>query len=83
MNDSEKLEKKIKKLVKELNINIVYLNKHIEFFQIDNNNLYNIINKIDELSLDINKIDNSKEIELNNKEIELKNKEIELLKILQ
>ena len=96
INNSEKLEKKIKQLVKDLNINITY-NNHIEIFQIDNNNLYNIIEKIDELSLKINKINNSnqikenndklilelknKELELKNKELELKNKEIELLKL--
>jgi len=52
MNNSGKLENKIKNLTKELNINIIY-NKHIEFFQIDNNNLSNMINKIDELALKI------------------------------
>jgi len=65
MNDSGKLENKVKKLMKDIKINITY-DKHIEFFQIENNNLPNIINKIDELSLKINKdnINNSKEIEV-------------------
>ena len=52
MNYSKDMENKIKKFVKSININIQY-GKHIEFFQIDYNNLNNIINKIDKFKLDI------------------------------
>ena len=84
MNEAINLETKIKKLTKSLNINIVY-NNHIEIFKIDNNNLQNIIKKIDELSLTIiNK--NSIIIEDNNiiiekektKQLELENENLKL-----
>jgi prophage antirepressor-like protein len=52
INDAIKLENKIKILVKTLNINIIY-NTHVEIFNVDNNNLQNLIKKIDELSLKI------------------------------
>ena len=52
MNATISLENKIKALTKSLNINRIY-NTHIEIFEVDNNNLQNIINKIDELSLNI------------------------------
>ena len=60
MNFSKYMENKIKIFVsyaegyKSININIQY-GKHLqeEFFQIDNNNLNNIINKIDKFKLDI------------------------------
>jgi len=58
MNLSKEMENKIKKFTKSININIQY-GKHIEFFEIDDNNLNDIIKKIDNLSFNINKdIDN-------------------------
>jgi prophage antirepressor-like protein len=68
MNEAIKLENKIKTLVKTLNINTVY-NTHIEIFEVDNNNLQNLIKKIDELSLKINKNQNNKYIDLINENI--------------
>ena len=62
MNESIKLENKIKILVKTLNINIVY-NSHIEIFEVDNYNLHKLIKKIDELSLNINNNQN-KDLEI-------------------
>jgi prophage antirepressor-like protein len=52
MNEAIKLENKIKTLIKTLNINTVY-NTHVEIFKVDNNNLQNLIKKIDELSFKI------------------------------
>ena len=52
MNLSKEMENKIKNFVKSININIQY-GKHIEFLQIDNNNLNNIIFKINKFKLDI------------------------------
>jgi hypothetical protein len=60
--ESIKLENKIKTLVKTLKINTVY-NTHIEIFEVDNNNLQNLIKKIDELSIKTNKIKNNKYFE--------------------
>jgi hypothetical protein len=54
INESLLLEKKIKTLVKILNINKIY-NNHIEIFEVDNINLNKVINKIDEIKLNINK----------------------------
>ena len=65
-----KLENKIKKLIKAVNINIIYFN-HVEIFEVDQYNLQNIINKIDDFYLNINK---------NNQQIEL-NKQMEILKL--
>ena len=55
INQIVELEKKIKKLIHVLNINRVLYNEltkdtQIEIFEIDNDNLYNIIEKIDEFS---------------------------------
>ena len=85
MNEAIKLENKIKKLTKSLNINIVY-NNHIEIFQVENNNIQNIIKKIDELSLkNINKNNNiiiekekTKQLELENENLKIK---LELFKL--
>ena len=83
MNEAIKLENKIKKLVKTLNINIIF-NNHIEIFEVDNNNLQNIIEKINGLSLKINKIiknDINLELEIEKertKQLEIK---LELFKI--
>ena len=81
MNEAINLETKIKKLTKSLNINIIY-NNHVEIFEVDNNNLQNIIKKIDELSLKIiNKNNNNniiiekakiKQLELENENLKLK-----------
>uniref|UniRef100_A0A6C0EEM0 C2H2-type domain-containing protein n=1 Tax=viral metagenome TaxID=1070528 RepID=A0A6C0EEM0_9ZZZZ len=80
MNDAIKLENKIKTLVKTLNINTVY-NTHVEIFEVDNNNLQNLIKKIDELSLKIMHIKNYKNLELINENI--KNLDIEKEKTKQ
>ena len=53
INQTIELEKKIKKLVYSLNINRVLTNEnskytHTEIFEIDNDNLYNIVEKINE-----------------------------------
>jgi prophage antirepressor-like protein len=86
INDAIKLEKKIKTLVKELNINIIY-NTHVEIFKVDNNNLQNLIKKIDELSFKIinNKhktnileTEKTKQLELENENLKLK---LELFKL--
>jgi riboflavin synthase alpha subunit len=81
MNEAIKLENKIKTLAKTLNINRVY-NTHVEIFEIDNNNLQNIIKKIDGFSLKINKIiKNDVDLELlkeKNRNLEL---QLELLKL--
>jgi hypothetical protein len=82
MNETEILEKKIKNMVKTLNINRIY-NNQTEIFQIDKINLQDIINKIDDLSLKLtNKdkiIDNKIEVsnKLNIKELEVKSKELD------
>ena len=84
MNEAINLENKIKKLTKSLNYNIIY-NNHIEIFEVENDNLYKIIKKIDEMSLKINnKNKNSieetkiKQLELENENLNLK---LELLKL--
>ena len=88
MNDSRRLENKIKKLVKTLNINIIY-NNHIEIFQVNNNDLEQLIEKFDELSLTINndlkfetsviiEKEKTKQLELENENLKLK---LELLKL--
>jgi prophage antirepressor-like protein len=81
MNNAIKLETKIKTLVKTLNINTVY-NTHIEIFEIDNNNLQNIIEKIDGFSLKINKIIkndvNFELLKLENENLKIK---LEILKL--
>ena len=82
MNEAIKLENKIKTLIKTLKINTVY-NTHVEIFEVDNNNLQNLIKKIDELSL---KIINNKNININNEEIineNIKNLDIEKEKTKQ
>uniref|UniRef100_A0A6C0EBS9 Uncharacterized protein n=1 Tax=viral metagenome TaxID=1070528 RepID=A0A6C0EBS9_9ZZZZ len=68
MNDAIKLENKIKTLVKTLKINTVY-NTHVEIFEVDNNNLQNLIKKIDELSFKIINTKNNKNLELINENI--------------
>ena len=80
MNDSIKLETKIKTLIKTLNINTVY-NNHVEIFEVDENNLQNIIEKIDGVSLKINKIiKNDVNLEL----LKLENENLKIkLEILQ
>uniref|UniRef100_A0A6C0EF87 Bro-N domain-containing protein n=1 Tax=viral metagenome TaxID=1070528 RepID=A0A6C0EF87_9ZZZZ len=80
MNEAIKLENKIKTLVKTLKINTVY-NTHIEIFEVDNNNLQNLIKKIDELSLKIINTKNNKNLELINENI--KNLDIEKEKTKQ
>ena len=89
MNLSKEMENKIKNFVKSIDINIQY-GKHIEFFQIDNNNLNNIINKIDKFKLDIIKDsdkDSNKDIDKDNnikieeektKQLELENENLKL-----
>ena len=52
INEARNLETKIKKLVNTLQINTVY-NNHIEIFKVENNNLQNLITKIDDISLNI------------------------------
>jgi hypothetical protein len=52
MNEAIKFENKIKKLVKTLNINMLY-NNHIEIFAVNNIDLQDLINKIDGLSLTV------------------------------
>ena len=85
MNDAIKLENKIKTLVKTLNINIIY-NTHVEIFEVDNNNLQNLIKKIDELSLKIIKNKNINNVEIINENIKKfdiekeKTKQLELKK---
>ena len=78
INEAINLEKKIKTLVKSLKINKVY-NTHVEIFEVDNNNLHNLIEKIDVFSLKTIKIknDNIKQLELENENLKLK---LELLK---
>ena len=72
INEAINLEKKIKTLVKSLNINTVY-NTHVEIFEVDNNNLHNLIEKIDVFSLKINKIiKNNVNLELENENLKLK-----------
>ena len=58
INQIVNLEKKIKNLVYSLNINRVIYTEliketHVEIFEIDNDNLYNIIKKIDDFSNEI------------------------------
>ena len=69
------MEGQIKKLVKAVNINVIYFN-HVEIFEVDTYNLQNIINKIDEFYNNINK----NKIELTNK-MEILNLENENLKL--
>ena len=93
MNESKQLENKINKLVNTLNINITYYcanNNYQEIFETDNNNLQNIIKKIDDLSSNIinknnSKIENNnlkmekektKQMELNNINIQIKNENL-------
>jgi len=64
MNLSKEMENKIKKFVKSININIQY-GKHIEFFEIDIINLNNIINKFDEIKINIINNNNINNNELN------------------
>jgi predicted GIY-YIG superfamily endonuclease len=78
INEAIKLEKKIKILVKTLRINIVY-NTHIEMFEINKNNLQNLIEKIDGFSLKINKIiKNNVNLELINNNLKLENDNLKL-----
>jgi prophage antirepressor-like protein len=82
INKAIKLEGQIKKLVKAININVIYFN-HVEIFEVNIYNLQNIINKIDEFYLNINKnkIDLTNKMEmlkLENENLKLK---FELLKI--
>ena len=77
MNESLLLEKKIKSFVKLININTIY-NNHIEIFEIDNINLNKIINKIDELKLNIIKNNKEKRLYKLNLELEYKIKQLEI-----
>jgi cell shape-determining protein MreC len=82
MNDAIKLENKIKTLIKTLKINTIY-NTHVEIFEVDNNNLQNLIKKIDELSVKINKknisniVDKDNIIKLNIETVKIKQLELE------
>ena len=82
MNESKQLENKINKLVNTLNINITYYcanNNYKEIFVTDNNNLQNIIQKIDDLSSNIiNKSKLSNNVELENLKIKNENLKLEL-----
>jgi len=72
INDAIKLEKKIIKLTKSLNINIIYnlgTTNHKEIFEVNNNYLNNVIKKIDDFTLDINK----KVLDINNKVLDINN----------
>ena len=83
MNEAIKLENKIKTLVKTLKINTVY-NTHVEIFDVDNNNLQNLIKKIDELSFKIINTKNNENIKNLNiekektKQLELENENLKL-----
>jgi hypothetical protein len=78
INEAITLEKKIKILVKSLKINTVY-NTHVEIFKVDNNNLHNLIEKIDVFSLKINKIiKNNVNLELINNNLKLENENLKL-----
>jgi predicted GIY-YIG superfamily endonuclease len=79
INDAIKLEKKIIKLTKSLNINIIYNlgnTNHKEMFKVNNNDLDNVIKKIDDFSLDINNkvLDYGNQLKIE----ELKTKQLEL-----
>ena len=86
INDAIKLEKKIIKLTKSLNINIIYNlgnTNHKEMFKVNNNDLDNVIKKIDDFSLDINNkvLDYGNQLkieELKTKQLELEYKTIQL-----
>ena len=61
INDAIKLEKKIIKLTKSLKINIIYNlgnTNHKEIFKVNNNNLENVIKKIEEIKNENLKIEN-------------------------
>jgi predicted GIY-YIG superfamily endonuclease len=75
INESTALEKKIKKMVNYLHINIIY-NKHIKIFQIDN--IDNIINKFNELELKVKNTKSNSYLELENQNLKL---QIEVLKL--
>jgi predicted GIY-YIG superfamily endonuclease len=82
INKAIKLEGQIKKLVKAININVIYFN-HVEIFEVNIYNLQNIINKIDDFynNINKNKIDLTNKMEmlkLENENLKLK---FELLKI--
>ena len=66
-----------KSFVKSININTIY-NNHIEIFEIDNINLNKIINKIDELKLNIIKNNKEKRLYKLNLELEYKIKQLEI-----
>ena len=86
INDAIKLEKKIMKLTKSLNINIIYNlgnTNHKEIFKVNNNNLENVIKKIDDFSLEINKkqissIDQLKNDEIKNNNLKIENDNLKL-----
>ena len=86
INDAIKLEKKIIKLTKSLNINIIYnlgTTNHKEIFKVNNNNLKNVIKKIDDFSLEINKkqfsyIDQLKNDEIKNDNLKIENDNLKL-----
>jgi prophage antirepressor-like protein len=85
INDAKKLEKKIMNLTKSLNINIIYNlgnTNHKEMFEINNKDLYNIIKKIDDFTLDFNNkqiLDNNIDLlKIENDNLKLK---LELLKL--
>ena len=83
MNSSKKLENKIKNLTKTLNINIIYGN-HIEFFQIVDSNLKNIIDQITEFALEISyndKFKNNHNLEIEKEKTRQLELQIELLKL--
>jgi len=86
INDAIKLEKKIIKLTKSLNINIIYNlgnTNHKEMFKVNNNDLDNVIKKIDDFSLDVNNkiLDNNNQLKIEEektKQLELEYKTIQL-----
>ena len=86
INDAIKLEKKIIKLTKSLKINIIYNlgnTNHKEIFKVNNNNLENVIKKIDDFSLEINKkqissIDQLKNDEIKNNNLKIENDNLKL-----
>ena len=86
INDAIKLEKKIIKLTKSLNINIIYNlgnTNHKEIFKVNNNELDNVIKNIDNFSLDVNNkiLDNNNQLKIEEektKQLELEYKTIQL-----
>jgi prophage antirepressor-like protein len=86
INDAIKLEKKIMKLTKSLNINIIYNlgnTNHKEMFEINNKDLDNIIKKIDNFTLNINNdvLDNNNKVLDNNNQLKIEEIKNETIKI--